>query len=86
MRAALITDGVVTNIIIIDPDRYTGSAVHTGELPVAIGDTYDGTDFYRDGVKVEVPVEEPNTEYAEALAIMGVQLYEEVNEDAPSEN
>lgn len=86
MRASLITDGVVANIIIIDPDRYTGNAVQTGDLPVAIGDTYDGTDFYRDGVKVEMPVEEPNTEYAEALAIMGVQLYEEVEEDAPSEN
>ena len=86
MRAALIADGVVTNIIIIDPDRYTGSAVQTGELPVAIGDTYDGAEFWRDGERVEVPVEEPNTEYAEALAIMGVQLYEEVEEVAPSEN
>lgn len=86
MRAAIIIDGVVTNIIIIDPDRYTGTAVQTGELPVAIGDTYDGADFYRDGAKVEIPVEEPNTEYADALTIMGVQLYEEVEEDAPSEN
>ncbi len=86
MRAAVITDGVVTNIIIIDPDRYTGSAVQTGDLPVAIGDTYDGADFYRDGAKVEIPVEEPNTEYAEALAIMGVQLYEEVEEDDQGEN
>ena len=86
MRAAIITDGVVTNIIIIDPDRYTGAAVQTGDLPVAIGDTYDGTDFYRDGAKVEIPVEEPNTEYAEALAIMGVELYEEVNEDDQGEN
>ena len=86
MRAAILKDNVVTNIIIIDPDRYTGAAVHTGELPVAIGDTYDGADFYRDGVKVEIPVEEPNTEYADALTIMGVELYEEVEEDAPSEN
>lgn len=86
MRAAVITDGVVTNIIIIDPDRYTGSAVQTGDLPVAIGDTYDGADFCRDGAKVEIPVEEPNTEYAEALAIMGVELYEEVNEDDQGEN
>ena len=82
MRAAVVENGVVTNIIIIDPDRYTGNAVQTGDLPVGIGDTYNGTDFYRDGVKVEIPVEEPNTEYADALSIMGVELYEEVNEDA----
>lgn len=85
MRAAVITDGVVTNIIIIDPDRYTGSAVQTGELPVAIGDTYDGTDFYREGEKVEMPIEEPSAEYVEALAIMGVEVYEEVEEDAQNE-
>lgn len=72
MRAAIITDGVVTNIIIIDPDRYTGSAVHTGDLPVAIGDTYDGTYFYHDGVKVEMP-SDSSTEYIEALRILGVE-------------
>lgn len=72
MRAAIITNGVVTNIIIIDPDRYTGSAVHTGDLPVAIGDIYDGTDFYRDGVKVEI-LSDSSTEYIEALRILGVE-------------
>lgn len=74
MKAATITDGVVTNIIIIDPDRYTGSAIQTGDLPVAIGDTYDGTDFYRDGVKVEIPIEDINAEYIEALQILGVEV------------
>lgn len=74
MRAAMIENGVVTNIIIIDPDRYTGSAVQTGELPVAIGDTYDGADFYRDGVKVEMPAEDVNAEYIEALQILGVEV------------
>lgn len=72
MRAAIIKNDVVTNIIIIDPDRYTGSAVHTGDLPVAIGDTYDGTDFYRDGVKVVIPPD-LNEEYIEALKILGVE-------------
>lgn len=86
MRAAIITDSIVTNIIIIDPDRYTGTAVQTGELPVAIGDTYDGTDFYRDGVKVEISVEEYSVEYEEALSIMGVELYEEVIKNAAEEN
>jgi len=74
MRAAMIKNGVVTNIIVIDPDRYTGSAVQTGELPVAIGDIYDGTDFYRDGVKVEMPAEDVNAEYIEALKILGVEV------------
>ena len=74
MRAAMIENGVVTNIIVIDPDRYTGTAVQTGELPVSIGDTYDGADFYRDGVKVEVPVEDVNAEYIEALQILGVEV------------
>ena len=74
MRAAMIENGVVTNIIIIDPDRYTCSAVQTGELPVAIGDTYDGADFYRDGVKVEMPAEDVNAEYIEALQILGVEV------------
>lgn len=74
MRAATIKDGVVTNIIVIDPDRYTGPAVPTGELPVAIGDTYNGTEFYHDGVKVELPAADPNTEYVEALQILGVEV------------
>ena len=74
MRAAIVSDGVVTNIIMVDPDRYTGPAVQTGEFPVAIGDTYDGTDFYRDGVKVEVPVDDINAEYIEALQILGVEV------------
>lgn len=74
MRAAMIENGVVTNIIVIDADRYKGSAVQTGELPVAIGDTYDGTDFWHDGEKVVVPVADPNAEYIEALKILGVEV------------
>jgi len=54
MRAAIVENGVVTNIIVIY-EGYEG-AVPTGELPVAIGDTFDGTDFWRDGAKVDVPV------------------------------
>ncbi len=54
MNYALIENGVVTNLIWL----YSGneadfpSAVPCGELPVAIGDTYDGQDFYRGGNKV----------------------------------
>ena len=72
MRAAIIDDNVVTNIIIINPDTYKGSAVHTGDLPVAIGDVYDGTDFWRGEEKVTVPNMEE--EYKEALRILGVEV------------
>ncbi|MGI6152008.1 MAG: hypothetical protein ACOYIR_08690 [Christensenellales bacterium] len=59
MRAAIIENGVVTNIII--SDGYVG-AVPTGDLPVAIGDIYDGTDFWRNGEKVVIPQPESERE------------------------
>ena len=58
MRYAIITDGVVTNVIVL----YSGNAadfttaVPCGDVPVAIGDTYDGQDFYREGEKVVSPL------------------------------
>ena len=58
MNYALIENGVVTNLIWL----YSGneadfpSAVPCGELPVAIGDTYDGQDFYRDGKLLVSPL------------------------------
>lgn len=54
MRYAIITDGVVTNIIILYPGNAGDfpDAVRCGDVPVAIGDTYDGQDFYRGGIKV----------------------------------
>jgi hypothetical protein len=54
MRAAIVENGVVTNIIVVS-EGYEG-AVPTGDLPVAIGDTFDGTDFWRDGAKVDAPI------------------------------
>lgn len=64
MRAAIVENGIVTNIVVID-DGYKGSAVPTGDLPVNIEDTYDGTDFWRDGEKVTVP--QPDTTDFEAI-------------------
>ena len=58
MNYALIENGVVTNLIWL----YSGneadfpSAAPCGELPVAIGDTYDGQDFYRDGKLLVSPL------------------------------
>lgn len=54
MRYAIITDGIVTNVIILYPANASDfpDAVPCGDLPVAIGDIYDGQDFYREGEKV----------------------------------
>ena len=54
MRYAIITGGVVTNVIILYPGNAGDfpDAVRCGDVPVALGDTYDGQDFYRDGIKV----------------------------------
>lgn len=51
MRYAIITDGVVTNVIILYPGNAGDfqTAVPCGDVPVAIGDTLDGQDFYREG-------------------------------------
>ena len=57
MRYAVIEDGVVTNIIVLYPSNAKDfpGAVPCG-VPVGIGDTWDGQDFYRDGEKVVSPL------------------------------
>ena len=51
MNYAIIENGVVVNIIVGPlPNGMDGVAL--GDRPVAIGDIYDGTDFYRDGEKI----------------------------------
>lgn len=58
MNYALIENGVVTNIIWLYSANAGDfpSAVSCGDLPVAIGDTYDGSDFYRGGEKLVSPL------------------------------
>ena len=58
MRYAVIEDGVVTNIIVLYPSNAKDfpGAVPCGDVPVGIGDTWDGQDFYRDGEKVVSPL------------------------------
>ena len=58
MNYALIENGVVTNIIWLYSANAADfpSAVPCGDVPVAIGDTYDGQDFYREGEKVVSPL------------------------------
>ena len=58
MRYAVIEDGVVTNFIVFYPSNAKdfAGAVPCGDVPVGIGDTWDGQDFYRDGEKVVSPL------------------------------
>ena len=85
MRYAIITDGVVTNVIILYPGnaRDFPSAVPCGDVPVAIGDTYDGQDFYREGARVLSPVEQARKDAEDmqaALELLGVGNNTEVAE------
>ena len=77
MVYALIENGIVANIIWL----YSGNAaefpnaVSLGDIPAAVGDAYDGEQFYRDGVRVLSPLEKARQEardMAEALALLGV--------------
>ena len=58
MNYAVTEDGVVTNIIVLYPSNAKDfpEAVPCGDVPVGIGDTWDGQDFYRDGEKVVSPL------------------------------
>ena len=83
MRYAIITDGIVTNVIVLN-DRNAGDfpeAVKLGDRPVGIGDTYTEGKFYHDGVEVLTPMEEARAEMAEyktALNTLGVETEEHV--------
>lgn len=58
MNYAVVENGTVTNIIWLYPGNASDfpSAVPCGDLPVAIGDTYDGEHFYRGGEKLDSPL------------------------------
>lgn len=54
MEYALIENGIVTNIIWLHPmnaDEFP-KAMPIEDLPVQIGDTYDGEKFYHEGKEV----------------------------------
>jgi hypothetical protein len=82
---ALVENGVVTNVMVLYPPsaaEFEG-AVPCGELPVAIGDTYDGEHFYRGGVQVLSALEQAQQEAADmqaALELLGVENDAEVTE------
>lgn len=77
MRYAVIEDGVVVNVIILYPGgaKSFPTAVPCGDVPVAIGDTWDGQDFYREGARVLSPVEQARKDAEDmeaALRLLGV--------------
>ena len=77
MRYAVIEDGVVVNIIILYPGgaKSFPDAVPCGDTPVAIGDTWDGEHFYREGAQVLSPVEQARKDAEDmqaALEVLGI--------------
>lgn len=90
MTYAIVIDGVVTNVISLLEKNASEfpNAVNVNDRPVAIGDSYDGEKFWRDGEEVltyaemreladDVPHEKTVEEiYAEALNMLGVETEE----------
>lgn len=82
---ALVENGVVTNVMVLYPPSAAefDGAVPCGEIPVAIGDTYDGEHFYRAGEQVLSALEQAQQEAADmqaALELLGVENDAEVTE------
>lgn len=79
MNYALIDNGMVVNLIWLHPGNagdFPG-AVPRGDVPVQIGDTYDGKSFYRNGERVLTRTEELAARLADAkaaLALLGVNM------------
>lgn len=75
MRYALIENGIVENVIALEP-RSAGSfpnAVLIDDIPAAIGDTYDGEHFYHDG-EVLISTAEKIADMQNALETLGVTI------------
>lgn len=82
---AIVENGVVTNVMVLYPPNAAEfeGAVPCGEIPVSIGDTYDGEHFLRDGVQVLTPLEQAQKDAEDmqaALALLGVENDAEVTE------
>lgn len=86
MRYALISNGVVVNVIWLN-DKNAGdfpAAVKLGDRPATMGDTYTDGKFYRDGAEVLTALEQAKAEidsYKSALNEMGVETEESSNEN-----
>lgn len=83
MNYALIENGVVTNLIWLYPANAAEfpGAVLLGDVPAAIGDTWDGERFYRDGEPVLTAAQQAEKNAQDmraALALLGVTEESEV--------
>ncbi len=83
MNYALIENGVVTNLIYLLPSNAADfpNAVLLGDVPAAIGDTWDGAQFLRDGQPVLTAAERAAAEAQDmraALSLLGVTEESEV--------
>lgn len=68
---ASVTNGIVTNVIwCSDSEQETDTLKSPADRPVAIGDTYSGGKFYRDGVEILTPLEEAKKQIAEYEAAL----------------
>lgn len=74
MRYAIVTDGVVSNIIALRSSNAADfpGAVALYDRPAGIGDTYADGKFYRDGVEIMTAAEE-NATLRAALETLGVE-------------
>ena len=73
MRYAIVTDGTVTNVIVLretNAGDFPG-AVALHDRPAGIGDTYSEGKFWRDGVEV-LTAQEEIEQYKAALQTLGV--------------
>lgn len=68
---ARIENGVVVNMLwCSDRELQTETLIEISDRPVGIGDTYDGSNFYRDGVEILTPLEEAQKQIAEYEAAL----------------
>lgn len=68
---ARIESGVVVNMLwCSDRELQTETLIEISDRPVGIGDTYDGSNFYRDGVEILTPLEEAQKQIAEYEAAL----------------
>lgn len=79
MNYAMVENGIVTNVTWLYSVNAADfpSAVPCRDIPVAIGDTYDGQDFYRGGIKVVsalAAAQQEEEDMQAALAELGVTV------------
>lgn len=74
MNYAIIdSNGIVVNIA-VSLYALNNNWIETGDLPVSIGDIYNGSDFYRNGEKVITHEEELHIMLKENQTVLDILL------------